>query len=142
MKCAKRRYGQSDGFETITRLPGIHRIHHGACTPLTRGDIACDARGIEGLKVGTRGSARRDHRSLGVTRAREGHFWLLGAGVLGNYGASGGPVSLGPANGPHLPALAAAAEEPLAAIGLESGDAHAGRHRDTFQDLTGARIDV
>src|SRR3954464_8377800 len=47
----------------------------------------------------------------------------------------------GPADGPHLPAPAAAAEESVAAVGLEPRDADARRHVDLLEHLAGPRID-
>src|SRR4051812_7465388 len=47
-----------------------------------------------------------------------------------------------PADGPHLPAVASAAEEPIAAIGLEPRHADAGRHRERLDDLAGSGIDA
>src|SRR5438874_9384296 len=49
--------------------------------------------------------------------------------------------SLGPADGPHLPARSSSAEELIAAIGLEPRHAHSGRHVEPLQDLSGSRID-
>ena len=51
------------------------------------------------------------------------------------------PASLRPADGPHLPAPAASAEEPIAAIGLEPRNEDAGRHRDLFQEVSRSGID-
>ena len=56
--------------------------------------------------------------------------------------APAGGVPLRPADGPHLAGLAAAAEEAVAAIGLEAGHAPAGRHLEALENLTGSRIDV
>src|SRR6202140_4073732 len=50
-------------------------------------------------------------------------------------------ASLGPADGSPLPAPSASAEELIAAIGLEPRHAHAGRHLEALQDLSGSRID-
>ncbi len=50
-------------------------------------------------------------------------------------------TSLGPADGPHLAAPSAAAEEPIAAIGFEPRNAHAGRHLEPLQDLSGPGIE-
>lgn len=44
-------------------------------------------------------------------------------------------AALRSANGSDLSALATTAEELIAAIGFETGDAHAGRHLDTFEHL-------
>ena len=49
--------------------------------------------------------------------------------------------SPGPADCAHLAAVAAAAEEPVAAVGLQARHGHAGRHIEPFQDLSGSRID-
>src|SRR5258706_8287769 len=56
-------------------------------------------------------------------------------------GAARRGAAPGPADGPHLAGLCAAAEESVAAIGLEAGNAHSGRHPETLQDLTRVRID-
>src|SRR5207245_5079413 len=50
-------------------------------------------------------------------------------------------ASPGPADGPHLPALASSAEELIAAIGLEPRNAHSGRHLERLQDLSRSRSD-
>src|SRR5439155_18510881 len=50
-------------------------------------------------------------------------------------------ASPGPADGPHLPALAASAEELIAAIGLEPRNADSGRHLEPLQDLSRSRIE-
>src|SRR5437879_2676330 len=50
-------------------------------------------------------------------------------------------TSLGPADGSHLPAPSASAEELIAAIGLEPRHAHSGRHLEPLQDLSRSRID-
>src|SRR5664279_6385016 len=50
-------------------------------------------------------------------------------------------ASLGPANGPHLAATSASAEEVIAAIGLEPRNAHSGRHLEALHDLSRSRID-
>src|SRR4030081_1381087 len=47
----------------------------------------------------------------------------------------------GPADGSHLPAASASAEEPIAAIGLEPRHGHAGRYLEPLQDLSRSRID-
>ena len=49
-------------------------------------------------------------------------------------------TALGPADGPHFPASAAAAIELIAAIGLEAGDGYPGRHLQPLEDLARARI--
>src|SRR5580698_2687134 len=43
--------------------------------------------------------------------------------------------SLGPPDGPHLPALPSPAEELIAAIGLEPRHAYSGRHIEFLQNL-------
>jgi hypothetical protein len=43
-------------------------------------------------------------------------------------------------DGSHLPAAPAAAEELIAAVGLEPRHAQSGRHVEPLQDLSGARI--
>src|SRR5262249_10937837 len=45
------------------------------------------------------------------------------------------------ADGSHLPAASASAEELIAAIGFEPRHAHFRRHLDPLQDLSGSRID-
>src|SRR5262249_46003677 len=50
-------------------------------------------------------------------------------------------ASLWPADGPHLPAPSASAEELIAAIGLEPRNVHSGRHLEPLQDLSRSRID-
>src|SRR5215213_1015300 len=47
-----------------------------------------------------------------------------------------------PADGPHLPAAASSAEEPIAAVGLEPRHACARRHVERFQDLSRSRVDA
>src|SRR5689334_3089066 len=57
--------------------------------------------------------------------------------------ASGCPGSpLGTSDDSYLAALAAAAEEALAAIGLQSGDTDAGWHCQALLDSTGLRVDA
>jgi hypothetical protein len=46
-----------------------------------------------------------------------------------------------PADGSHLPAASAAAEEPVAAIGLEPRHARSRRHLEPLQNLSGLRIE-
>jgi hypothetical protein len=66
--------------------------------------------------------------------------------------ASGGPVQLlargfgrgtspGSADGSHLSAASASAEEPIAAIGFQSRNTHSRRHLEALQDLSRSRID-
>src|ERR1035438_1045766 len=50
-------------------------------------------------------------------------------------------ASLGAPDGPDLPALSSSAEEAIAAIGLEPGHTHAGRHIESLQDLSRSGID-
>src|SRR5687768_5887010 len=45
------------------------------------------------------------------------------------------------ADGSHLPAASAAAEEPIAAVGLEPRHVHSRRHLEALQDLSRSRID-
>src|SRR6202040_3411043 len=47
----------------------------------------------------------------------------------------------GPPDGSHFPAASAAAEERVAAVGLEARHGYAGRHVELFQNLAGLRID-
>ena len=51
-------------------------------------------------------------------------------------------ASPGPADGSHLAAAAAAAEEAIAAVGLEPRDADARRHIEPLEDLARSRIDA
>src|SRR5215510_13056232 len=53
---------------------------------------------------------------------------------------AGGP-SPGPADRPNLPAASAAAEELIAAIGLEPRNEHSGRHFERLQNVSGPGID-
>ena len=79
-------------------------------------------------------------RRPGVVRAIT--FNLFGRGVdLGLGAAARRGASLGPADGAHLPAASAAAEELIAAIGLEPRHAYSGRHIEPLQDLSRSRID-
>src|SRR6266496_4726458 len=50
-------------------------------------------------------------------------------------------ASPGSADGSHLPAASASAEEPIAAIGLEPRHTHSRRHLELLQDLSRSRID-
>jgi len=50
-------------------------------------------------------------------------------------------ASLGSADGSHLSAASASAEEPVAAIGLEPRHTHSRRHLELLEDLSGSRID-
>src|SRR5262249_19157569 len=50
--------------------------------------------------------------------------------------------SIGTADGSHLAAVAAAAEELIAAVGFEPRHGDAGRHLDPLQDLARLRIDA
>src|SRR5262249_56780605 len=49
--------------------------------------------------------------------------------------------SPGAADGSDLPARPPSAEEQVAAVGLEPGDAHPRRHHERFQELSRSRID-
>src|SRR5262249_49020341 len=62
--------------------------------------------------------------------------WNKAIGGLPARGASSGP-----ADGSHLPAASASAEELIAAIGLEPRYTHSRRHLEPIQDLSGLRID-
>ena len=62
--------------------------------------------------------------------ARSSSLFRLGSGA-----------SPGSADGSHLPAASASAEEPIAAIGLEPRHTHSRRHLDLLQDLSRSRID-
>src|SRR5216684_3178994 len=67
---------------------------------------------------------------------------LLARGVDGDLGAAARRgTSLGPADGPHLPASSSSAEELIAAIGFEPRNAHSGRHLEPLQDFSRSRID-
>ena len=46
----------------------------------------------------------------------------------------------GPTNGSQLPAPSSAAEEPVAAVGLDPRHVHSGRHLEPFQDLSRSGI--
>src|SRR6266513_5467031 len=50
-------------------------------------------------------------------------------------------ASLGPADGPHLPAPSSSAEKLIAAIGLEPRHAYSRRHLEPLPDLSRSRID-
>src|SRR5262249_27480197 len=50
-------------------------------------------------------------------------------------------ASPGPADGSHLAAVSASAEEPIAAIGLEPRHGHPRRHLEALHDFSRARID-
>jgi hypothetical protein len=56
--------------------------------------------------------------------------------------APGRMASPRPADGPQLPAVAAAAEESIAAVRLESRHAGAGRHFEPLEDPPGCRLDA
>ena len=73
--------------------------------------------------------------------ARQGRFDFLLAGSTGSWSRYRRGASPGPADGPHLPAPSASAEELIAAIGLEPRHAHSGRHLEPLQDLSRSRID-
>ena len=64
----------------------------------------------------------------------------IGASSLGT--AAGRGASPGPADGSHLATAAAAAEELIAAIGLEPRHARSRRHPEPLQDLARSRIDL
>src|SRR6266567_4038599 len=67
---------------------------------------------------------------------------LFARGVDGDLGAAAHRgASPGRADGSHLPAASASAEELIAAIGLEPRHAHSGRHLESLQDLSRSRID-
>src|SRR5438067_9321856 len=87
------------------------------------------------LDSGTHGYSRC-HRC--VRRALR----LLPRGLDGDPGAAARRrASFGPADGPHLAAASASAEELIAAIGLEPRHGHSGRHVEPLQDLSRSRID-
>src|SRR5260221_11311329 len=50
-------------------------------------------------------------------------------------------ASPGSADGSHLPAASASAEELIAAVGLEPRHPYSRRHLEPLQDLSGSRID-
>src|SRR6185312_957958 len=50
-------------------------------------------------------------------------------------------IAPGTPDDPHLPARASTAEEPIAPVGFEAGNARARRHFDLLQDLSGLRVD-
>src|SRR6266567_4535835 len=67
---------------------------------------------------------------------------LFARGVDGDLGAAAHRgASPGRADGSHLPAASASAEELIAAIGLEPRHAHSRRHLELLQDLSCSRID-
>jgi hypothetical protein len=68
------------------------------------------------------------------------HAWVCAneAGVL----SRGPPWSTDGSDLAALAALAAAAEEPIVAVGLEAGHAGAGGHFEAFEDLARRRIDA
>ena len=70
-----------------------------------------------------------------------GFDYVLVERDLGLGAAAGRRALLGPADGSHLPAPSASAEELIAAIGLEPRNAHSGRHLEPLQDLSRLRID-
>ena len=72
----------------------------------------------------------------------EGSGLRLAAGIGRGLGATtGGRAAPGPANGSDLAAASAAAEEPIAAIGLEPRHARSRRHLEPLQHLSRCRID-
>src|SRR5262249_17333124 len=70
-----------------------------------------------------------------------GPLRLLARGVNGARATSHRGGSLGPADGPHLPAFSSSAEELIAAIGLEPRNAHSGWHVELLQNLSRSGID-
>src|SRR6202521_2643715 len=71
-----------------------------------------------------------------------GPLRLLARGVGGGFGAAARRgASPGPADGSHLPAASASAEELIAAIGLEPRHAYSRRHLEPLQDFSRSRID-
>src|SRR5262245_4615216 len=69
-------------------------------------------------------------------------FRLLARGAAGILRAAAGRgVSAGSAHGSHLAAASPAAEELIAAIGLEPRNTYSRRHLELLQDLSSARID-
>src|SRR5260370_28295929 len=78
----------------------------------------------------------------GIEARPRGPLRLLPRGVDGDLGAAARRgASLGPADGPHLPAPSSSAEELIAAIGLEPRNFHSGRHLEPLQDLSRSTID-
>src|SRR5258708_4859392 len=75
-----------------------------------------------------------------ISSAKDVGGWVTGRSYRRD-GLDSVKVSLGPADRSHLPAAATAAEEPIAAIGLQPRDAHAGRHFYPLQNLAGSGID-
>src|SRR5579884_3480832 len=61
--------------------------------------------------------------------------------VLGDDGNLAAESSPGAADGSDLPTRSPSTEEPVAAVGLEPGDADPGRHHEPFQDHSRSRID-
>src|SRR5437867_1107210 len=89
-------------------------------------------------RISSVASASPDAPAVGGPR---GPLRLLVRGVDGDLGAPARGPSLGPADGPHLPARSSSAEELIAAIGLEPRNAHSGRHLEPLQDLSRSGID-
>ena len=128
----------TDAAATIRRrgrARGLQQAQMSAIAPCTN-QVAAKKKAKIG--IGPRGgstlpAARLRPRGRALLSAPSGTpaltFWL------------GRGASLGPADGSHLPAASASAEEPIAAIGLEPRHAHAGRHLELFQDLSRSRVD-
>src|SRR5437867_2402482 len=89
-------------------------------------------------RISSVASASPDAPAVGGPR---GPLRLLVRGVDGDLGPPARGPSLGPADGPHLPARSSSAEELIAAIGLEPRNAHSGRHLEPLQALSRSRID-
>src|SRR5438034_4321220 len=78
----------------------------------------------------------------GIEARPRGPLRLFARGVDGDLGAAARRgASPGRADGSHLPAASASAEELIAAIGLEPRHAHSRRHLELLQDLSCSRID-
>ena len=114
---------------------------------------------LPGARYGLPGPVfhRQDRASLpgaqgnpkGKQNSHKLHFWRkrsprrFAPAVFGPLDHSGRfRARLRAANGPHLAAAAAAAEEPIAAIGFEPRYARSGRHLEPLQDLSRSRIDA
>src|SRR6266853_6637568 len=85
----------------------------------------------------------RTHFAQGFSRPRpQGPRRLLARGIDGRLGAAARcGASPGPADGSHLPAASASAEELIAAVGLEPRHAYSGRHIEPLQDRSCPGID-
>src|SRR5258706_8037727 len=94
------------------------------------------------LRLFGRKRVNRRENCIGELAFPRGPLRLLPRGVDGDRGAAAlRGASFGPADGPHLAAAASAAEEQIAAIGLEPRHEDSGRHLEPLQNLSRPRID-